>query len=104
MAQEQYIIAIDQSTQGTKCILFDSKGQLVARTDASHKQHINDKGWVEHDPEEIAKNLKIIAQAVLDKAKIDANNIIAAAITNQRETCMAWDKATGKPVYNAIVW
>ena len=104
MAQEQYIIAIDQSTQGTKCILFDSKGQLVARTDASHKQHINDKGWVEHDPEEIAKNLKIIAQAVLDKAKIDANNILAAAITNQRETCMAWDKATGKPVYNAIVW
>lgn len=104
MAQESYIIAIDQSTQGTKGTLFDAAGKLVARADAAHVQHINAQGWVEHNLEEIAANLYKVVGDVIAKGGIDPAKVAGVGITNQRETCMAWHRETGKPIYNAIVW
>jgi len=101
---EKYILGIDQSTQGTKALLFDSVGRLVGRCDRSHRQIINDKGWVEHDPLEIYKNVLLVSQDVVRKTGIDKSSIVALGISNQRETALAWDKITGLPVYNAIVW
>ncbi len=99
----KYIIGIDQSTQGTKAILFDEKGGLVLRRDLPHKQIINEKGWVEHDPEEIYKNTIQVVKNLVNDSGIDKNDIEGVGISNQRETSIAWTK-DGKPVYNAIVW
>lgn len=101
---EKYILGIDQSTQGTKALLFDSEGKLIGRCDRSHRQIINDKGWVEHDPLEIYQNVLLVSQDVVRKTGIDKSSIVALGISNQRETALAWDKITGLPVYNAIVW
>ena len=100
----KYILGIDQSTQGTKGLLFDEGGRMLLRIDKPHRQIVNDKGWVEHDPEEIWQNLKLIARGILQKAGISGKEIAAVGISNQRETALAWDRITGKPVYNAIVW
>ncbi len=100
----KYILSIDQSTQGTKALLFDEKGALLCRTDLPHKQIINEKGWVEHDPEEIYANTLQVVKNLVDKAGINKNEICALGISNQRETSVCWDKKTGKPLYNAIVW
>ena len=100
----KYILSIDQSTQGTKALLFDDKGALLCRTDLPHKQIINDKGWVEHDPEEIYANTLQVVKNLVDKAGINKNDIFALGISNQRETSVCWDKKTSKPLYNAIVW
>ena len=100
----KYILSIDQSTQGTKALLFDEKGALLRRADISHRQIINDLGWVEHDPEEIMRNTLQVVKDVAAKAGIDKNEIAALGVSNQRETSVAWDRASGKPVYNAIVW
>ena len=100
----KYILSIDQSTQGTKALLFDEKGALLSRADISHRQIINDLGWVEHDPEEIMCSTLQVIKNVVTKAGIDKNEIAALGISNQRETSVAWDRASGKPVYNAIVW
>lgn len=102
--QERYILGIDQSTQGTKGLLFDSKGSLAARCDRSHAQIINNRGWVEHDPEEIYHNTLAVIRDVTEKAYISKEQILAIGISNQRETAVVWDKDSGKPVYNAIVW
>ncbi|HHV31836.1 MAG TPA: glycerol kinase GlpK [Clostridiales bacterium] len=99
-----YILGVDQSTQGTKGILFDRGGKLIARCDRSHEQIINEKGWVEHDPEEIYRNTIAVIQDVAEKAGIQKSQIAAMGISNQRETAVVWDRETGKPVYNAIVW
>lgn len=103
MAQA-YILGIDQSTQGTKGLLFDAEGCLVARSDCSHAQKIDANGWVEHDPEEIVRNTLTVVRQVVEKAGIDKDAIQAVGISNQRETAMAWDSSTGKPLYNAVVW
>ena len=100
----RYILSIDQSTQGTKALLFDDSGALVCRADRPHRQIIDEKGWVEHDPEEILRNTVQVAKDVVAKAGIDRAAIAALGLSNQRETSVAWDRATGKPVYNAIVW
>ncbi|MDO4867169.1 MAG: glycerol kinase GlpK [Clostridia bacterium] len=100
----KYILSIDQSTQGTKALLFDDRGALLCRADLPHRQIINEKGWVEHDPEEILRNTVQVVRDVVAKAGIDKADIAALGISNQRETSVAWDRATGKPVYNAIVW
>lgn len=100
----KYVLGIDQSTQGTKALLFDEKGSLIARTDLSHKQIIDDKGWVEHDPVEIYQNTVQVVKNLVEKAKIDKNEIQVLGISNQRETALVWDRQTGEPVYNAIVW
>ena len=100
----KYILSIDQSTQGTKALLFDSRGALICRADRPHRQIINDRGWVEHDPAEILANTVQVAKDVVEKAGIDKGDIAALGLSNQRETSVCWDRATGKPVYNAIVW
>lgn len=100
----KYILSIDQSTQGTKALLFDDRGALLCRADRPHRQIIDEKGWVEHDPEEIMRNTVQVAKDVVEKAGIDKADIVALGLSNQRETSVAWDRATGKPVYNAIVW
>lgn len=100
----RYILSVDQSTQGTKGLLFDENGLLIARADRPHRQIVNDQGWVEHDPEEIIHNVLAVCRDVAEKAGIDLAAILAMGISNQRETSLMWDKATGHPIYNAIVW
>ena len=99
-----YILAIDQSTQGTKGLLFDELGVLIARTDRAHRQIVNDKGWVEHDPMEILQNTLTVSREVVEKAGIDKQDIRAIGISNQRETSLMWDSETGMPVCHAVVW
>ena len=101
---KKYIISIDQSTQGTKVLLFDTEGKPICRLDKPHRQMVNEKGWVEHDPEEIWKNLRELIEELKRKSGFSAEEVAAVGISNQRETAMAWNRATGKPVYPAIVW
>ncbi|MDY5956852.1 MAG: FGGY family carbohydrate kinase, partial [Frisingicoccus sp.] len=100
----KYVLGIDQSTQGTKALLFDEVGSLICRTDLPHRQIIDDKGWVEHDPMEIYRNTVQVVKNLIEKAEIDPDAIQVLGISNQRETALVWDKKTGEPVYNAIVW
>ncbi|MDR3121105.1 MAG: glycerol kinase GlpK [Clostridiales bacterium] len=100
----RYVLGLDQSTQGTKAMLFDEGGAMLGRFDKPHAQMINDKGWVEHDPEEIYQNTLAAVKGLVERLGADKNGIAAVGISNQRETALAWDKTTGKPVYNAIVW
>ena len=101
---DKYIISIDQSTQGTKALLFDESGSLIKRTDKSHEQIINEKGWVSHDPEEIYRNTIEVVARLVEESGIDKAAIAGVGISNQRETSLAWDKTTGKPLGQAIVW
>ncbi len=99
-----YILSVDQSTQGTKALLLDEKGTLICRRDVPHKQIINELGWVSHDPEEIYRATVESVRLVLDASGINPGEIAAMGISNQRETSVCWEKSTGKPVANAIVW
>ena len=101
---ERYILSIDQSTQGTKAMLFDAAGQLTARVDRAHRQYVNEKGWVSHDLDEILSNTLAVARDVLAKADVWPEQIVAVGISNQRETVAAWNRTTGEPVGKAIVW
>lgn len=99
----KYIIAIDQSTSATKAVLFDEQCQLISRKNVAHKQYYPKPGWVEHDPEEIyANTIEAIRLLMAENKRQDAS--YSLAITNQRETVVVWNKITGKPVYNAVVW
>ena len=98
-----YIIGIDQSTQGTKVMLFDAQGRMTLRVDKPHAQIIDERGYVEHDPEEIYANLIDLVKQLLAESRIDPRDVRAVGISNQRETALAWYRS-GKPVYNAIVW
>jgi len=100
----KYTLVIDQSTSATKAMLFDEKESLVARTSIDHKQYYPQPGWVEHDPAEILENTYKSAEQVIKTNNIDRNDITSMAITNQRETVVVWDRRTGRPVYNAVVW
>jgi len=102
--EENYIISIDQSTQGTKALLFDGSGTLIKRTDKPHKQIINDQGWISHDPDEIYSNTITVVRELIEKSKVSRDKIIGVGISNQRETAMAWDRTTGQPFGEAIVW
>lgn len=102
--EKSYIISIDQSTQGTKALLFDKKGNLVCRVDESHEQIINDKGWVSHNPEEIYLNTIKVIRQVMMKANVSPETVAAIGISNQRETSVIWDRKTGKSLNNAVVW
>ena len=99
-----YLIAIDQSTQSTKALLFDSQGHICLRVDRPHRQIIDERGYVEHDPEEIYQNLLALIPELIEKTGVDPKEIAAVSISNQRETSVMWERATGKPVYNAVVW
>lgn len=100
----KYIAAIDQGTTSTRCILFDHEGNIVSVGQKEHEQIYPNPGWVEHNPTEIWKNtLEVIAISRI-KASATAADIAAIGITNQRETTVVWNKRTGKPYYNALVW
>ena len=101
---EKYIISIDQSTQGTKALLFDESGSLLKRTDKSHEQIINEKGWVSHDPAEIYQNTVEVIKRLVEESGIQKEKVVGLGISNQRETTLAWDKLTGEPIGHAIVW
>lgn len=101
---EMYVLSVDQSTQGTKAMLFDARGKLKARADCPHRQIVDGNGWVEHDPEEILENTLQVCREVVKKGAIDKAQIAAMGISNQRETVAVWDRVTGKPLHNAIVW
>ena len=100
----KYVLSVDQSTQGTKALIFDETGKMLARADLPHRQIVNDTGWVSHDPEEIYQNTLKVVRMATEKAGIDPAKIACMGISNQRETTVAWDKNTGKPVCDAIVW
>ena len=99
-----YILGIDQSTQGTKAVLVDGSGRIAGRKDLPHDQIINGKGWVSHDPEQIWENAKAVLRSVIEHVGVPHGEIRALAITNQRETTLAWSRKTGKPLAHAIVW
>jgi glycerol kinase len=99
-----YVIAIDQGTTSSRAIIFDKKGSIVSTGQKEHEQIFPKAGWVEHDPMEIWDNIREVIGQALSKADLTRNNIAAVGITNQRETAVVWDKTTGKPIYNAIVW
>lgn len=101
---EKYIIGVDQSTQGTKAMLFDEQGVIVKRMDLPHKQIIDERGWVEHDPMEIYGNTIQLFRKLIEETGIDPASVAGLGISNQRETALVWDRETGDPVYNAIVW
>ena len=99
-----YIIAIDQGTTSSRAIVFDSAGAVVSVGQKEHEQLLPRAGWVEHDPMEIWGNVREVIGQALSRANLTRHDIEAIGITNQRETTVVWDKNTGKPVYNAIVW
>ena len=101
---ETYVIALDQGTTSSRAILFNRAGEIVSRAQHPFRQIYPQPGWVEHDPLEIwATEKRALAEAV-GAAHIDPKQIAAIGITNQRETTILWDRATGQPVHNAIVW
>ncbi|MCF6303942.1 MAG: glycerol kinase GlpK [Rhodobacteraceae bacterium] len=100
----QYILAIDQGTTSSRAIIFDDKMQIVDTDQQEFRQIFPHSGWVEHDPAEIWASVLQTCRDVIEKTGISANDIAALGITNQRETTIVWDKTTGEPIYNAIVW
>ncbi|MBL6961322.1 MAG: glycerol kinase GlpK, partial [Anaerolineales bacterium] len=100
----KYIAAIDQGTTSTRFMIFDHGGAVIAVDQKEHKQIYPKPGWVEHDPLEIWVRTHEVMAGALKKGEIDASEIAAIGITNQRETAVVWNKETGEPIYNAIVW
>ena len=100
----QYVIAIDQGTTSSRAIVFDHQGNIVSSGQKEHEQIFPKAGWVEHNPIEIWDNTREVIGNALSKANLTRHDIAAVGITNQRETAVVWDKNTGQPVYNAIVW
>ena len=100
----KYILALDQGTTSSRCILFDAQQNMVAMAQREFAQLYPQPGWVEHDPMEIYSSQYGVMMEVLAKSGVDPRDIAGIGITNQRETAIVWDKATGRPVYNAIVW
>ncbi len=99
-----YVLSIDQGTTSSRAILFDRKSQIAGVTQREFTQHYPEPGWVEHDPMEIWATQRAVLTEVLAKTGISSKEIKAIGITNQRETTVVWNKETGRPVYNAIVW
>ncbi len=104
MSKSPYILAIDQGTSSTRAALIDKKGVIVDQESIEFKQIYPSNGWVEHDPLEIIQTVKSTIAIILKRNAIIQNDIVSCGITNQRETIVAWDKVSGKPLYNAIVW
>ena len=100
----EYILVIDQSTSATKAFLFDSEGKITARADKAHEQKISENGWVSHDPEEIYGNTLSVVREIVKGEGIDPSAIRCVGISNQRETALVWDRKSGKPIDDAVVW
>ncbi len=101
---ENYVGAIDQGTTGTRFMVFDHGGQVVANAYEKHEQIYPEPGWVEHDPMEIWENTQDVIEEALSNAGLEADQLVALGITNQRETTLIWDAESGRPLHNAIVW
>ncbi len=104
MMNEKYIIALDQGTTSSKAILFDREYRLLDKEQKEIKQYYPKPGWVEHDPEELFSSSYQVISILLKRNMLDASQVKAIGITNHRETTIVWDRNTGKPIYNAIVW
>src|SRR3954452_2147379 len=104
MSSTQYVMAIDQGTTSTRAIVFDHGGQIVSTGQHEHEQIFPRAGWVEHDPKEIWTNVREVVGLAISHGDFSADDLAAVGITNQRETAVVWDRHTGQPVYNAIVW
>lgn len=104
MATKPYVLALDQGTTSSRAIVFDRRGSIVALAQAEFPQIYPQPGWVEHDAEQIWQSQTAVAREALAKAHAGAGDLAAVGIANQRETTVVWDRHTGKPVYNAIVW
>ena len=99
-----YVVAIDQGTTSTRAMVFDRSGSVIASDQREHRQIFPRAGWVEHDPMEIWENTRAVVGGALGKANLSAKRVVAVGITNQRETTVVWDRGTGRPIHNAIVW
>jgi len=104
MADDGLILAIDQGTTGSTALIFDEKGQIVSSVNREIRQIYPQPGWVEHDPREFIDTCFDVSREALNRAGVDASRLSGVGITNQRETTIVWDRNSGKPVYNAIVW
>jgi glycerol kinase len=104
MTKELHLLALDQGTSSSRAIVFDRRGGIVASAQQEFRQIFPKPGWVEHDPDEIWQSQLATARAALAQANLGAADIAAIGITNQRETTIVWNRATGEPIANAIVW
>ena len=102
--RKKFIVAIDQGTTSCRAILFNTQGKSIFKSQLEFRQHFPKNGWVEHNPEEIWNKTKKVLKEVINKSKRLKGDILTIGITNQRETTILWDRISGKPVYNAIVW
>lgn len=100
----QYVLSLDLGTTGNRAILFNSEGNVVTQEYKELTQHYPQPGWLEHDPEQIWRDTRLVMYEALGDADISASQVAAIGLTVQRETCLLWDKTTGKPLHNAIVW
>jgi len=104
MSLDGYLLSIDQGTTSSRALISDIQGNIISQKNFEFKQYFPNDGWVEHDPIEILKTTQDAIKFVIGETNISPKDINIAGITNQRETVVAWNKITGKPVYNAIVW
>src|SRR5229473_2556911 len=104
MADGTYVAAIDQGTTSSRCMIFGRQGNVVAVDQKEHSQIYPRPGWVEHNPEEIWQCTQQVMQGALDRSGLRRDQIASIGISNQRETTVVWDRRTGKPIHNAIVW
>src|SRR5947209_12707727 len=100
----QQILAIDQSTSATKALLYDTAGNLLDKSSLEHRQIYPKPGWVEHDAEEIWRNVLAVIREIANRNSKRISQLAALSITNQRETVLVFDRRTGRPLHNAIVW
>lgn len=100
----RYILSLDQGTTSSRAVLYNEKAEICGIEQIEYKQIFTGNGWVEHDPEDILNSQIQAAGNVIKNTGTDPESIAAIGITNQRETTIIWDKNTGKPVYNAVVW
>ena len=101
---KQYILSLDQGTSSSRAIIFDEKGEIKAVNQQEFRQIFPQSGWVEHDPQEIWSSQASVVAGAITSIGINGLDIAGIGITNQRETTIVWDRETGTPVYNAIVW
>src|SRR5436305_3139927 len=100
----RYVVAIDQGTASSRCLVFDHRARIVSIAQKEHHHHYPRPGWVEHDPQEIWRNVLTVVAQALEKAALSPSELLALGIANQRETTVLWDRRTGLPVHNAINW
>ena len=100
----RYVASIDQGTASSRCLVFDRSSRIIAVAQKEHRHLYPRPGWVEHDPEEIWRNVEEVVARALAEARLEASDLVAVGIANQRETTIVWDRHTGRPVHNAINW